>query len=182
MIAALMRLLGVNKLAAWCLVIGAGGLLLWGASALWDRWLNGVKAEAMAAQKLVDQLAFKDAQIDAEKMQAGVIADAVARGVQIGEKHAENYSRAGVATDAAAAALAGLWRAEAQAGAGRASHGQANPVSGAAHRDDASASCAAQGWIPLPLAVRIAAGADREAARGDALSGFITDQAATWPK
>lgn len=182
MIALLMRATGVNKLAAWGMTVASAGLLLWGASALFNHWLNGVKREAMAAQKAVDQLAFVNAQIAAERKQSAIITAAVERGIQIGAKHADDYASKGAATDGVAAALVGLWGAQAQAGAGGARQRAAVAIPGSATGNDPAAFCAAQGWVSLPLAVRIAAGADREAARGDALSGFISDTAAGWPK
>jgi hypothetical protein len=145
-------------------------------------WLNDVKRDAMAEQKAADQLAFSKAEAAATRIQAQKIEQARLQGIQLGKEISNGYARDGAAIDGAAAALTGLWRAETQANIRRPGGSQTAGVSGAPARPHAGAACAAEGWVSLPLAVELAAGADREAARGDALSAFITATAASWPK
>lgn len=182
MIAFIMKLTGWGKKPAIALAATALLLSSFGAKLLFDNWLNGVKRDAMAAQKTADTLAFQAAQIAAERAQAKAIDQTLKRGIEIGKETANGYAQAGVAIDDAAAALGKLWEAEARTGAGGAGGRSAIALSGAAAGTDAATLCPAAGWIPMPLAIRLAAGADQEAARGDALSQFIDRNAAAWPK
>jgi hypothetical protein len=182
MIGFVMGLLGVNRLGAWIVTIGSAGLVVWAADWALDRWIGGIRRTAMSEQKMADELAVKNAQIMAVEKQAKAIEAARMQGIEIGRKWSDEYARDGAGIDSAAAALAGLWGAQAQTGAGGAGRGQAIGISGAATGFDADTICQARGWVSLPLATLIAAGADKEAARGDGLSGFITDNAARWPK
>ena len=182
MIGFLMNALGVNKAGAWLITVASAGAVLWGANLLFDNWLNGVKREAMTAQRTADELAYKDAALKAERTQNDKIDAARKEGIQIGKETAYGYVQDTAATDTAAAALAGLWRAEAQAHSGGAGRRQATGISDAGASPALAAACEAQGWVSLPLAVLLAAGADKEASRGDRLSEFLTRNAAKWPK
>lgn len=174
--------LGVRRGIAWLITLGGAAALIAAAGFAFNHWLDRIRADAMAEQKAADTIAFMDAQIKAERAQAAKVDQARADGIRIGKELANDYAETGSRIDAAAAALGRLWQAETRPGAGRADGGAATGISDATPGTAAAAQCAAAGWVFLPVAIQLAAGADREAARGDALSAFLTQNAAGWPK
>lgn len=182
MIGFIMGALGVRRGVAWLITLGGAAALVAAGTFAFNHWVDGIRREAMAAQKAADTIAFQQAQIKAERAQAAKIDAARADGIRIGKDVANGYAQAGVAIDDAAAALGRLWQAETRPGAGGPGGRAATGISDAAAGTAAAAQCAAAGWVSLPVAIQLAAGADREAARGDALSAFLIRNAEGWPK
>jgi hypothetical protein len=182
MIGAISRALGIGRIWAWFIAIGVVFGVLWAGQTAWRAYINGVRRDAMQAQKIADRAAYSAAQAEAERKQNAIVLAALERGIKIGESHANNYARASAGINTTADALTRLWGSESKANPSRPGDRSTSSISSPTGGVDASASCAAQGWIPLPVAVELAAGADREAARGDALSGFIEDNAKSWKR